>query len=40
MYLYGYTFKIIGMKRNLVNQSSCERIGELIEGYQVHKTVP
>ena len=40
MYLYGHTFKAIAIKRNLVDQSSCESVSELIDGYQVHKTVP
>ena len=40
MYLYGHTFKIIAIKRNLVDQSSCKSFSELIDGYQVYKTVP
>ena len=40
MYLYGHTFKIIAMKRNLVDQSSWKSFSELIDGYQVYKTVP
>ena len=37
MYLYGHTFKIIAIKRNLVDQSSCKSFSELIDGYQVYK---
>ena len=40
MYFYRHTFKIVAIKKNLVDQSSCESFSELIDGYQVHKTVP
>ena len=40
MYLYGHTFKIIAIKKNLVDQSSCKSSRELIDGYQVYKIVP
>ena len=40
MYLYGHTFKVIVIKGNLVDQSSCKSFSELIDGYQVYKTVP
>ena len=40
MYLYRHTFKIIAIKRNFVDQSSCKSFCELIDGYQVYKTVP
>ena len=38
--LYGHKFKIIAIKRNPVDQSSCNSFIELIDGYQVYKTVP
>ena len=40
MYLFRHTIKIIAIKRNLVDQSSCKSFSELIDGYQVYKTVP
>ena len=40
MYLFGHTFKIIAIERNLADQSSCKSFSELIDGYQVNKTVP
>ena len=40
MYLYGRKFKIIAIKGNPVDQSSCKSFNELIDGYQVYKTVP
>ena len=38
MYLYGHTSTIIAIKKNLVDQSSCESFSELIDGYEVQKT--
>ena len=32
--------KIIAMKANPVDQSSCNSFSELVDGYQVYKTVP
>ena len=40
MYIYGHTFKIIAIKGNLVDQSSCKSFSELTDGYQVYKIVP
>ena len=40
MYLYGHKFKTIAMKRNAVNQSSSKIFNQLIQEYQVCKTVP
>ena len=40
MYLYGHKFKIIAIKGNPVDQSPCSSVSELIDGYQVYKTVP
>ena len=39
MYLYGHTFKIIAIKGNSVDQSSGNSFSELIDEYQVYKTV-
>ena len=40
MYLNGHTFKVIVIKGNFVDQPSCKSFSELIDGYQVNKTVP
>ena len=39
MYLYGHKFKIIAVKGNPVDQWSCNSFSELIDEYQVYKTV-
>ena len=39
MYLYGHKFKIIAIKGNTVDQSSCKSTYELIDEYQVYITV-
>ena len=40
MYSYGHTFKLIAIKKNLVDQSSCKSFRALIDGYEVYKTLP
>ena len=40
MYLKGHKFKVIAMKGNPVDQSSCNSFSELIDEYQVCKTLP
>ena len=40
MYLYGHKFKNIAIKGNPVDQSSCNDFSELIDDYQLYKTVP
>ena len=40
MYLYGHKFKIIAVKGNPVDQWSCKSFSEMIDEYQVYKTVP
>ena len=40
MYLDGHKFKISAIKGNPVDQSSCNSFSELIDEYQVYKTVP
>ena len=39
MFLYGHKFKIIARKRNHVDQSSYNSFSQLIDGYQLYKTV-
>ena len=40
MDLYGHNFKTIAIKGNPVDQSSSNSFSELIQEYQVLKTVP
>ena len=40
MYLYGHILKIIAIKGNPVDQISYNSFSELIDEYQVYKTVP
>ena len=40
MYLYGHKFKIIALKENAEDQSSCNNFSELIDEYQLYETVP
>ena len=40
MYLYGHKFKIVAIKGSPVDQSSGNSFSELIDEYQVYKTVP
>ena len=40
MYLHGHKFEIIAIKGNPVDQSLCNSFNELVDQYQVYKTVP
>ena len=40
MCLYGRQISIIAIKANPVDQSSCYSFSDLIDRYQVYKTVP
>ena len=40
MYFYGNNFKIIALKESPVEQSSGNSFSELIDKYQVYKTIP
>ena len=40
MFLYGHKFKVIAIKGSPVDKSSSKSFSEMIDEYQVYKTVP